>query len=859
MSAEFDSQSREGRLAMINHIQAQFPDHQELLSEDVVRQMLEAAAWQVQPALDQAFMLVVPQSIYVPAPAPAPVAAPSAQAAGQSGEQRRQLIGQLRALFSNQLSLLDDTTVEQLLANNNWDVSDAFDQACLFVQDSLYLPSVRPGELPAPAAAAPFAAARSTPADQPVAVVQQRDIGVGQRLGEGSGADVYAGEWPVGSGQPVAVKQLKSRQAADVSDFRKEMEVMSRVQHERLVPLYAVCYEPMCMVMKLYHCSLEDLLLRDVDTSLTWARRMALVRDVAEGLAALHSSNMIHRDLKSKNVLIEYVVEDGEGVPRASLGDFGLSRPVDREGTGMTAHHDVGTLAYMAPELFAGRRSTPAADVYAFGLLMFEIAHRQYCWAKQHFSVFDLCRHQIRPLYEDEALPELPVWYVGLMTACWAENPLHRPTMAHALHLIDHHRHDQPPLLSLDSSPALALPPPIPAPALPDHSDAPPPSPLPSGFSIVSSSHLDPKLWDNARRQAHHILPFEAAAELSIYNLIVPPQPQPPAPLVGPTAEPAVLPASQPVVEPTAQPAVEPTAQPVVEPVVEPPAEPVVESLAEPAPQPVIEPTVEPTAEPVAEPVAQPAVESTVQPAEPTGEPLPEPVAEPVAEPTTEPVAEPAVNTPVAQPVGDAASSAPERPVLTGHWKEDTACHLCKARFSMVLRRHHCRNCGSSCCFRCSPTVLHLDDRSGLLKVCDECVPEIEADADRLAHALAAPLSRPLHPRTEEPFAGQGHVYSYAAVPAGQQVAVGGPLSFVIQTWGLVKQSKPRVVMQNPGNDRVVVPLAECIDIAAAQRYVRLCHLVSARHAGSPADFYAAVLGSGVLYTYTYRGVTQAV
>jgi len=189
----------------------------------------------------------------------------------------------------------------------------------------------------------------------------------------------------------------------------------------------------------------------------------------------------------------------------------------------------------------------------------------------------------------------------------------------------------------------------------------------------------------------------------------------------------------------------------------------------------------------------------------------------------------------------------------------ENQCYLCKAKFGVLLRRHHCRNCGSSCCFRCSPTQLHLDERSGLLKVCDSCAPIIESDVVRFTLALKVPVSKPIIPREEEPQAGQGRLYSFVNLDQSMQAPITGPITFLIQTWGLVRQSVPRVVMVNPSNDRVVIPLAECQDIPAAQRFARLCNLVVSQSTSSPEAFFKAVAESGIFYSCEYQGTTYSI
>lgn len=974
MAAPFDNQSREGRLEMIAHIASQFPQHRELLSDEMIRQLLEAGDWDLQSALDQAYMLTAAQSFYIPVPTA--VAAPSAAAADEEEAARSEaeqlaLVGQLRSLFPNNLDLLDDQAILELLASNHWNLSEAFDQASTIVNAaSVYLPSiygalqsiphvpvvapvalVSPDPIPValigdpevPVAVVPQETTTSTEATSTtlvngIAQVPRSAIGVGGALGSGGNSDVFFGVYPLQSGQNVAVKVLKGIRPEDRADFEKEIEFMSRMKHERLVPLLAVCVDPPTMVLKLCHCSLEDLLLREVDTCLSWTARLLLIRDIAEGLAYLHTNNTLHRDLKSKNVLIDYDAdENGEVVHRASLCDFGLSRAVDLDGHGATVKHDVGTLAYMAPELFNKRPSTFASDIYAFGLLMFEIAHRQHCWAKQKFSLFELCRNRIRPRYEDEALPELPGWFVDLMTRCWSENPLHRPRITDILQIIDAHFFDPSPFQPASDAeiqPAASLS--IFKPSTSTVVAVNPASATletPAGFSIVAQS-----LPPHQHRRDAPIPTFEELAELSLHNLMQPAVPpsasivqsiraassrqpssshQPHLPLIPSPVQPiSLIPSTSPRSKPAKPILISSVSSSKAASSSVVPREPAPASTLSQSPATLASVAVEQTvdvdhskANPEASSVATLYPPLDTDPAEVLGrtpdslidhtpDPLvieqtppaltdqsahstePEPLIDhtlaPVIEQQTPPPlvvdaqelaadgeaegeAEAEAEVPTAQTSSTSSPSGAVHPVLTEHWSMGQQCHLCKAKFGILLRRHHCRNCGLSCCFRCSPTQLHLDGRSGLLKVCDACLPEIEADVIRFAVALKAPLTMTILPREEEPQAGQGRLYSYAGVQQSQQAPVVGPITFLIQTWGLVKQSTPRVVMVNPTNDRVVVPLVECSSIPVAQQFAKFCDLVVSNSSQSPAEFYASVVSSGVFFSCEYQGIAYSV
>lgn len=112
---------------------------------------------------------------------------------------------------------------------------------------------------------------------------------------------------------------------------------------------------------------------------LPWKEAKTIALEICEGLRAMHDAGIIHRDLKSRNVMLA----NRNGAIRAVVMDFGLAREV-RTATSETASQlneglaVAGTPEYMAPEQFAGERLTPAADIFALGVVMYEMATRRH-------------------------------------------------------------------------------------------------------------------------------------------------------------------------------------------------------------------------------------------------------------------------------------------------------------------------------------------------------------------------------------------------------------------------------------------------------------------------------------------------
>lgn len=145
---------------------------------------------------------------------------------------------------------------------------------------------------------------------------------------------------------------------------------------------------------------------------------MFIINDIANGLAFLHASNIFHRDLKSPNVLIS---EHN----RAKLSDFGLAK-VKKETQSIAAEGPVGTYEWMAPELISGGTYTNKADIFSFGIILWEIASRKAPYATE--IIRTLIPTKVAQGYREQIPPATPKKISSLMRFCWHTDPTHRPT-----------------------------------------------------------------------------------------------------------------------------------------------------------------------------------------------------------------------------------------------------------------------------------------------------------------------------------------------------------------------------------------------------------------------------------------------
>ncbi|KAK1275398.1 L-type lectin-domain containing receptor kinase IV.1 [Acorus gramineus] len=190
-------------------------------------------------------------------------------------------------------------------------------------------------------------------------------------LGAGGFGRVYKGVLPKNKCE-VAIKRVSHDSRQGMREFVAEIASIGRLRHRNIVQLLGYCRrkgELLLVYDYMSNGSLNKLLFDGTkNDGLGWSQRFHIVRGVASGLLYLHEGweqLVIHRDIKSSNVLL-----DGEMNGR--LGDFGLARLYDH-GTGPQTTHVVGTLGYLAPELYQTGKGTTATDVFSFGAFLLEV------------------------------------------------------------------------------------------------------------------------------------------------------------------------------------------------------------------------------------------------------------------------------------------------------------------------------------------------------------------------------------------------------------------------------------------------------------------------------------------------------
>ncbi|CAI5715984.1 unnamed protein product [Hyaloperonospora brassicae] len=248
-------------------------------------------------------------------------------------------------------------------------------------------------------------------------------------LAKGGSGEVWLGQYET---RYVAMKCLLPAKREDpeaLERFAEEIRMASLLAHPRIVAFCGVAWQSLlhlCAVTEyMPRGDLESLLANPVARrKLSWSReKLALSSDIVEALVYLHSleSIVIHRDLKSKNVLLDRRL-------RAKLSDFGLSREQSIEDT-MT--NGIGTILWSAPEVLEGKRYDEKSDLFSFGVVLSEI---DTCALPYGFSrhakmrsmqiVHLVSEGKLLPSFRDDCPPPIR----ALAQRCLSLDPAARPT-----------------------------------------------------------------------------------------------------------------------------------------------------------------------------------------------------------------------------------------------------------------------------------------------------------------------------------------------------------------------------------------------------------------------------------------------
>eukprot|EP00191_Tetraselmis_sp_GSL018_P002999 CAMPEP_0177596840 /NCGR_PEP_ID=MMETSP0419_2-20121207/11358_1 /TAXON_ID=582737 /ORGANISM="Tetraselmis sp., Strain GSL018" /LENGTH=539 /DNA_ID=CAMNT_0019088901 /DNA_START=352 /DNA_END=1971 /DNA_ORIENTATION=- len=281
-------------------------------------------------------------------------------------------------------------------------------------------------------------------------------LNIGEKIGGGAFGQVFLCIW---EGVRAAVKLIDiavdpNMKMNSIETFVKEAEVAAMLRHPNIAQVFKVNVETSqntndghvkshfrgAIVME--YCemgSLAEAIKSNLFTVSQAASSSQLVdlqvilkiaEDIARGMLFLHRQDILHADLKPNNVLLK---QTNDGV-QAKLTDFGLSVQMSCSQTHVS-QHQTGTVDHMAPEVMTEGKSSKRSDVYAFGILLWEL----FCYSRPYLGMRDVAI--VHRVVEDDLRPVFPKTapreYVELATSCWDKDPMKRPSFEQILHQVE--------------------------------------------------------------------------------------------------------------------------------------------------------------------------------------------------------------------------------------------------------------------------------------------------------------------------------------------------------------------------------------------------------------------------------------
>ncbi|KAJ1282913.1 hypothetical protein BS78_03G087800 [Paspalum vaginatum] len=272
------------------------------------------------------------------------------------------------------------------------------------------------------------------------------------KFATGRHSRVYSGRY---GGREVAIKMVSQPEedatlATELErQFASEVALLLRLHHPNIISFVAACKKPpvFCIITEyMAGGSLRKYLHQQEPHSVPIELVLKLALDIARGMSYLHSQGILHRDLKSENILL------GEDMS-VKVADFGISCLESQCGSGKGF---TGTYRWMAPEMIKEKHHTRKVDVYSFGIVMWEIltALVPFSDMTPEQAAVAVALKNARPPLPDSC----PVAISHLIIQCWATNPDKRPQFDDIVAILESYKE------ALDEDPSFFLsyvPPPM--------------------------------------------------------------------------------------------------------------------------------------------------------------------------------------------------------------------------------------------------------------------------------------------------------------------------------------------------------------------------------------------------------------
>ncbi|KAM5572055.1 hypothetical protein ABKV19_012230 [Rosa sericea] len=254
---------------------------------------------------------------------------------------------------------------------------------------------------------------------------------IGCKFASGRHSRIYRGVY---KHKDVAIKLISQpEEDADLAvllenQFTSEVALLFRLQHPNILTFVGACKKPpvFCIITEyLSGGSLRKYLHQQEPHSLPLSLVLKLALDIARGMQYLHSQGILHRDLKSENLLL------GEDMS-VKVADFGISCLESQCGS---AKGFTGTYRWMAPEMIKEKHHTKKVDVYSFGIVLWELltALTPFDNMTPEQAAFAVSQKNARPPLP----PTCPAAFSSLINRCWSSRPEKRPHFDEIVYILE--------------------------------------------------------------------------------------------------------------------------------------------------------------------------------------------------------------------------------------------------------------------------------------------------------------------------------------------------------------------------------------------------------------------------------------
>ncbi|XP_048619550.1 serine/threonine-protein kinase STY8 isoform X1 [Brassica napus] len=255
--------------------------------------------------------------------------------------------------------------------------------------------------------------------------IDVKQLQIEKKVASGSYGDLHRGTY---CSQEVAIKFLKPERvnAEMLREFSQEVYIMRKIRHKNIVQFLGACTlsPTLCIVTEfMARGSIYDFLHKQ-KFAFKIQTLLKVAVDVAKGVCYLHQNNIIHRDLKTANLLM-----DEYGLVK--VADFGVAR-VQIESGVMTA--ETGTYRWMAPEVIEHKPYSHKADVFSYGIVIWELltGHIPYAYLTPLQAAVGVVQKGLRPKIPKKTHPKVK----GLLQRCWNQDPKDRPEFEEIIEML---------------------------------------------------------------------------------------------------------------------------------------------------------------------------------------------------------------------------------------------------------------------------------------------------------------------------------------------------------------------------------------------------------------------------------------